>query len=211
MKIIFIILIALPFLVSFYFYPIMPNQIASHWGIDGNVNGYMSKFWGLFFVPFIILGISILFVIIPKIDPLKSNIDKFRKYYYGFVVVFLLFMLFVHLQTVLWNAGHEVSFNLSLPIAIGILYICIGSILSKVHRNWFIGIRTPWTMSSDGVWRKTHELGAKLFIISGFISIMGVFFDRYSFYFILIPVIFSIIYTSAYSYFEYKKEGYKQI
>lgn len=91
-EIIIIGIILLSFATAIYFYPQTPEKIASHWNAQGQVDGYMSKFWGLFLMPFISVGLLLLFVIIPKIDPLKANIEEFRKYYDRFVVLVILFV-----------------------------------------------------------------------------------------------------------------------
>lgn len=82
-------MILFSFIVSIYFYPQMPEKMASHWNVQGEVDGYMSKFWGLFLMPFVLIGIGLLFVAIPRIDPLKANIEKLRKYCDGFIICFL--------------------------------------------------------------------------------------------------------------------------
>ena len=86
-------LVLISFILSIYFYPQVPEQVATHWDFQGEVNGYMSKFWGLFVMPVLITGIAALFLVIPRIDPKKENIEKFRKYYDGFVIILLLFIL----------------------------------------------------------------------------------------------------------------------
>ncbi len=80
-----------------------------------------------------------------------------------------------------------------------------GVMMENAKRNWFIGIRTPWTMSSDSVWNKTHAIGGKLFKISGGIAFLGVLFPDYAFFLVIAPIILSALYVTAYSYFEYKK------
>src|ERR1035437_2653255 len=91
------------YIIDFIFYPQMPAQMASHWNARGTVDGYTSKFLGLFLFPFIATGLTLLFIAIPRIDPLKSNIRKFSKYYHSFVVLFLLFLLYLYVLTILWN------------------------------------------------------------------------------------------------------------
>ena len=86
--------------------------------------------------------------------------------------------------------------------ALGILFYYCGVLIENAKRNWFIGIRTPWTLSSDSVWEKTHKIGGKLFKIAGIIALFGIFFPNYTFLFVLIPVVSVAIYTAAYSYFE---------
>ena len=198
-------IILLSFIISIYFYPQMPERIASHWNAQGQVDGYMSKFWGLFLMPFILVGLALLFVAIPRIDPLKANIEKFRKYYDGFIILFFIFMLSIHFQVILWNLGIRISPNVIVPIGIGILFFYTGILCENVKRNWFIGIRTPWTLSNERVWEKTHKIGGKLFKIVGIIAFVGVFFQRYMLFFIFVPLISVAAYTIVYSYIEYQK------
>lgn len=205
-EIIILGIILLSFIVSIYSYPQMPEKVASHWNAQGQVNGYMPKFWGLFLAPFILVGLALLFAAIPRIDPLKENIQKFRKYYDGFIILFFIFMLSIHFQIILWNLGIRISPNVIIPISIGILFFYTGVLCENAKRNWFIGIRTPWTLSSERVWEKTHKVGGKLFKIAGVIAFIGVFFQNYALFFILIPAVLTAIYTIVYSYIQYQKE-----
>ncbi|MCD6571961.1 MAG: SdpI family protein [Thermoplasmata archaeon] len=198
--------ILLSFIIGFYFYPQMPEKIASHWDAQGQVDGYISKFWGLFLMPLLSMILFLLFIAIPKIDPLKHNIEKFRKYYDGFVVLIIVYLFYVYLLTIFWNIGIRFSMVQPLVPAIGILFYYIGILTENAKRNWFIGIRTPWTLSSEGVWEKTHKIGGKLFKIAGIITFVGVFFESYALFFILVPIILVATYTIIYSYFEYQKE-----
>jgi len=197
-------IVILSFVITIFLYPMLPSKIASHWDMEGNVNGYMEKEY-IFLIPCIIFLLLLLFIAIPKIDPLAANIEKFRKYYYGFVIIFLIFMLLVQLQILLWNIGVKVGINAIFP-AIAVIYIYVGFLLEKAKRNWFIGIRTPWTLSSDNVWEKTHKIGGKLFKIAGIIAIFSVIFQKYAIYFVVIPIFAVATYTIIYSYFEYQKE-----
>ena len=86
-EIIVVGIVILSFVVSIYFYPQLPEKMATHWNARGQVDGYMSKDWGLFLMPGVILLIALLFIAIPKIDPLKVNIEKFRKYYDGLIIL----------------------------------------------------------------------------------------------------------------------------
>lgn len=199
-------LVLLSFILSIYFYPQVPEQMATHWNSQGEVDGYMSKLWGLFFMPLVITGLVIMFLVIPKIDPLKENIAKFRKYYDGFIAIMVLFMVAVHLQILLWNTGIQISPNTVIPVGIGLLFYYIGILTENAEQNWFIGIRTPWTLSSERVWKRTNRLGGKLFKIAGIAAIFGAFFPELAIYFILVPVIFVAGITVVYSYIEYQKE-----
>jgi len=199
-------LVLLSFMVSLYFYPLMPEKMAIHWNIQGQVDGYASKFVGLFILPFLFTGIVLLFITIPKIDPLKENIEKFRKYYDGFVILFSAFMVFIHLYVISWNMGIRISPNMVLPIGLGLLFFYCGILCENAKRNWFIGIRTPWTLSSEKVWERTHKVGGRLFKACGVISIVGLLFPSHVAYFILIPVMFAAAFLIVFSYFAYQKE-----
>ena len=180
--------------------------MASHWGINGEVNGYMSKFWGLFLLPIISLGIFLLLTYIPKIDPMKENVEKFRKHYDNFIVLIILFMFYVHALTLFWNMGYRFDMMRFMIPSLSALFYYIGVMIENSKRNWFIGIRTPWTLSSDSVWDKTHALGGKLFKVVGLISLLGIIVPKYSFYILFFPIIIVSLYTVIYSYLEYKKE-----
>jgi uncharacterized membrane protein len=200
-------IIAISFLFGIYFYPLFPDKIASHWGIDGQVNGYMNKFWGLFLMPIISVVLFLLFIFLPKIDPLKENIKKFQNYFDKFILLIFIFLFYIYSLTILWNLGKRFNMGQLLAPAIGILFAYAGVLIENAKRNYFIGIRTPWTLASENVWNKTHKLGGKLFKISGIIAIFGFLFPDQAVYLVIIPVIISTIYSTVYSYLEFKKEN----
>jgi len=191
-------------------YPAVPDRIVSHWNAAGQADGYMSKFWGLFLIPLIMTACIALFVMLPRIDPYKKNYEKFRDYYEGFILVFVLFMLAIQVQIILWSTGYQVSPNLTFPLLTGGLFIYIGFLLGHAEQNWFVGIRTPWTLSSKTVWKKTHELGGKLFKIAGVISCAGIVAGAYALWFVLVPALAVAVYTVVYSYIEFQKELHSQ-
>jgi uncharacterized membrane protein len=205
-NIIIIIVILISFAIGIYFYSQFPDRIASHWNIKGEVDGYMSKCWGLFLMPIVLLGLWLLFLLIPKIDPLKKNIEKFRKYFDTFIVLIILFLFYIYLLAIAWNTGMRFDMGRAMVPALGILFYYIGVLLKHAKRNWFIGIRTPWTLSSDKVWEKTHEIAGKFFKIAGVIAILGIFFPQWVFLLVVAPVLLFVIYIFVYSYFLYQKE-----
>lgn len=195
------------FVIAAYFYPQMPERMASHWNARGEVDGYMSRFWGLFLMPLLSLGLALLLVMIPRLDPLKANVAQFRKYFDRFVVLILLFMLYIYLLTILWNLGTRFNMVQLMAPAFAVLLYYSGVLIEKAKRNWFIGIRTPWTLSSDAVWDKTHRLGARLFKISGVLALLGAVFPDYAIVFVLVPVLVAALVTVVYSYVEYRREA----
>ena len=200
-------IVLISFIIGICFYPQMPDRMASHWNAKGEVDGYMSRFWGSFFMPLVLIGIALLFLAIPRIDPLKANIEKFRMYYDGFIVLFFVFMLCIYLQSILWNVGIEISPNATLPIGVGLLLFYAGILVENAKRNWFIGIRTPWTLSNEAVWDGTHRIGGRLFKIAAIITLLGILFESYALFFILVPVLLVVLYTTVYSYVLYQRQA----
>ncbi len=205
-NIIAVLVILASFCVGFYYYSQMPSFVASHWNSEGQVDGYMPRLLGLFLLPIISAGIFALLSLMPKIDPLKENIKKFRKYYDLLVLIIILFLFYIHLITIWWNLGWRINMAIMISPAIGVMFYYIGAVMGKTKRNWFMGIRTPWTLSSDSVWEKTHKVGGLLFKVSGVLAILGTFTGEYSALFILVPVIVSSIYATVYSYVLHKRE-----
>jgi len=186
----------------------LPDQMASHWNANDQVDGTISRFWGVFLMPLVSLGMFLLFMLIPNIDPLQANIAKFRGAFNAFIAGIVGFMLYVHALTLLWNLGYT-SFGIgkALVPALSVLLIWIGNLMRRAKRNWFIGIRTPWTLSSDTVWDKTHQLGASLFMISGALALLGIFFGGMTaLWFLLAPLLSSTAFLLVYSYILYQRE-----
>jgi len=186
----------------------LPDQMASHWNVNDEVDGYMPKVWGVFMLPLIALGMFLLFLLIPSIDPLKANIAKFREAFNLFIVLIVAFMVYLHALTLLWSLGYT-GFGMSqamLP-AMGLLFIFAGYLLRRAKRNFFIGIRTPWTLSSDRVWDRTHQVGAILFTVSGVLALLGSFLGGLTaFVMIMVPILGSTLFLVVYSYVLYQKE-----
>ncbi|MCP4139674.1 MAG: SdpI family protein [Chloroflexi bacterium] len=201
------LIILVLFLLGAFFYDAMPEQMASHWNANDEVDGYMNRFWGVYMMPLISVFILILFFVLPNIDPLKENILAFRKEFNLFIFVIIIFLAYIWLLTLLWNLGYT-SFKMGTAIlpALGFLFIFMGYLIRKSKRNWFIGIRTPWTLSSDTVWAEIHRIGGALFMISGFFAILGVFFDTYGLWFTLVPILGSTLFLYIYSYILYQRE-----
>jgi uncharacterized membrane protein len=186
----------------------LPEQMASHWNINDQVDDYMSKLSGVVMVPLIALGVFLLFLAVPSIDPLKANIAQFREQFNLFIVFVVAFMLYIYGLSLAWNLGFT-GFRMSgamLP-AIGLLFIFIGFMLRQARRNFFIGIRTPWTLSSDTVWNETHRVGAVLFMISGALALLGgLFGGTTAFWFMFAPTVGSTVFLLIYSYVLYRRE-----
>ncbi|RLJ00521.1 MAG: hypothetical protein DRP03_00325 [Candidatus Aenigmatarchaeota archaeon] len=203
-KIVIVGIAFLSFIIAIYFYPMLPEKIASHWNAGGKVDGYVPKIWILSF-PLLIVITSLALFTIPKVDPLKRNIERFRKYYDRFIIIIAMFLFWIYLFVILWNLGIKVNTPIAIIPACAILFYYFGILCENAKRNWFIGIRTPWTLSNERVWNRTHKMCGKLFKVASVISLIGMVFQSYAIFFVLIPVILVAIYAIIYSYFEYQK------
>lgn len=202
------ILIVAALLAGLLLWSQLPEQMASHWNVNDQVDGYISKFWGVFLMPLITLGMLVLFLVVPSIDPLKANIAQFREAFNLFIVLIIGFMLYVHSLTLAWSLGYQ-DFKMSMAMLpfMGVLFIAVGFMLRKAKRNFFIGIRTPWTLSSDHVWDETHRLGAILFMVSGGLAVIGgLFGGMVAFWLLFVPLIGSTLFLLVYSYVLYRRE-----
>lgn len=201
-----VLIIVLSFAISIFSYPYLPDKIASHWDINGNVDNYMDKDFALFISPVISVFVLLLFLFLPKIDPLKKNVDKFRKYYDDFILLMMCFLLYMHLLTLSWNLNYKFDFIKMMMPAFAVLFYYCGILIENAKRNWFIGIKTPWTLSSDVVWGKTHKLGGKLFKLLALICLLGILFPLYAFVLFIVALLVIVIFLFVYSYLLYKRE-----
>jgi immunity protein, SdpI family len=199
-------ILLLLFATSLILFPHLPETLASHWDAHGVADGYLPKAWSLFLLPVMALGLTLLLLLLPRLDPLRENIEEFRDTYEWFVAGILLFFLYLHLLTLAWNLGFRFSMVQALCPAFALLYFACGVLIGHAKRNWFIGIRTPWTLSSDRVWAETHRLGALLFKVCGFLVLGGVLLPDLAILFILVPVLAASAYLVVFSYIEFQKE-----
>ena len=163
--------VILAILVSVAVYPRLPDQVPTHWDMQGNVNDYSSRFVGAFLLPIIMLGIWGLMRVVPTIDPRRANYDKMRGAYDRVVNATLTMLLVVHVIVVAMMLGAPFSLTRVLPALLGGLFIVIGNVLPQARPNWFFGIRTPWTLSDDRVWRRTHRIAGYLFVACGLLMV----------------------------------------
>ncbi|MCC7570238.1 DUF1648 domain-containing protein [Candidatus Micrarchaeota archaeon] len=192
------------FIIGLYFYNQLPEKMASHWNAEGQADGYSGKLIGTFLLPSLTLICLIFFSFLPNIDPLKKNFQHFKDVYYGFILVFVFFMFYLFLLTLFWNLGHSFNFTQFILPAFSILFFYIGVVLPKLKQNWFMGIRTPWTISNEMVWDLTHEKAGVLFRLYS-IFILFAFFVPSALLFFMAPIFLIAAYLFIYSYLTFKR------
>ncbi len=201
------IVIAIALILSIVFYNRVPAILDSHWNAQGQVNGTMSRFWGMFLLPMMMAGMTLLLQYLPKIDPLNPDFKGFQPYYFGFIVVFNIFMLLIHVYMILWNAKITTLNPTTFVIPVtGVLLYASGVLIKNAKRNWFAGIRTPWTLSSDYVWDKTHQLGGYLFKAAGILSCFAIIIPKFVVPILLISILGAALIPVIYSYIIYRQQ-----
>jgi uncharacterized membrane protein len=198
--------IILTLLVSLAAYPQLPDTVVSHWDANGVPDATTGKLAGIGLVPVLMVALVALLMFLPRIDPLRKNYAAFRDWYDGFILVFVVFLLVIQCQVILWSLGYPISMNLVMPVIVGLLFLYVGFFLDRVEPNWFAGIRTPWTLSSPTVWKKTHVFGGKLFKVAGIVSCVGALFPAFAMWFILVPAFGTALATVVYSYYAFRQE-----
>ena len=170
-----LIIILISIVLSFYFYAHWPAQVASHWNFRGEVDGYGSSMFMAFFFPLLFIGMYLLFLVLPYIDPKRERYAEFAKTYHIFKAVIIAALFAVYLVTGIYNLGYSFNVGIAVAVIIGILMIVIGNYLGRIKFNYFMGIRTPWTLASETVWNKTHRVGRWFFILFGVLIIIAPF------------------------------------
>ncbi len=163
--------VAASWILVILFYHRLPNPVPVHWTLSGQVNGTMAKPWGALFPALLMTGLWLVLSILPAISPHGFRMDSFRKTWQLLIVLALAFLLFSEIIVFLEASGAHLSLGRLVPAAIGILLIGLGNFMGKLRKNFFVGIRTPWTLANDTVWYKTHRLGAWIFVIGGLMFI----------------------------------------
>ena len=189
-------------------YDRLPERVASHWDANDQVNGTLSRFWGVFLMPLMAAAMLGLFLLVPAIDPLKAKIATFRPGFNAFITAMMLFMFYLHVLTLLWNLGyHGFRMSAALLPALGLVFVGVGLLIRRARRNFFIGIRTPWTLASDRVWEATHRLGGVLFILCGLLALLAVLLPGpAAFVLVIVPVLAVALFLTVYSYWLYRRE-----
>src|SRR6266571_4132 len=167
--------------VSVWAYPRLPVMVATHWNLQGTPDGYSSRFWAVALMPLGILGLTGLFSVLPKVDPKRENYARFLDSYWLIANAVLVFTGVAHALILVNGLGYTVQVDRLVPLGLGLLFAFLGNYLTRVEPNWFVGIRTPWTLSSDTVWRKVHRTAGWLFVIAGFVIAAGAFAPRRAF------------------------------
>ena len=149
-----------------------PDRIPMHWNLAGQVDRYGGRFEGLLAIPLLALAIYVLLIFVPRLDPGRANYAAFGPTYATLRLLILAVMAALYGLVHLWIHGAHVRIGVWVPLIVGALLIAMGNLLGKVRPNWFVGIRTPWTLSSKAAWMGTHRAGRWVFILMGVLMML---------------------------------------
>ena len=155
-------------------YTHLPNSIPTHWDAHGNVNGWSEK-WTLFVIePGMMTVILLIFLALPWLSPKHFEVDSFRSTYSYIMVIILAMLAYVHALVLAAGLSWRIDVGRAIEGGVCLLFALLGNVLGKVRRNFYVGIRTPWTLANEQVWNATHRLGAKTFFAGGLLGLIAV-------------------------------------
>ena len=195
-------------LVSIGTYPFLPAIVPSHWDASGQVNGTMPKWLNAILYP----GISIVLFLVLRglvqIGPSLggSSARRANKAIVNLILVaILLFMLVVQLTTTAIALGVRIDITLIISLALSLLFIFLGNYMGKLRRNFWAGIRTPWTLASETVWERTHRLAGWLFVGAGLLGIILSFVPPLRIWGLVVAILLASFIPVGYSYYAYRR------
>lgn len=193
--------------LSLWAYPQLPARVITHWGFNSQANGWGSREFHTIFFPALLVVLYVLLSLLPKFDPMGARYQEFAGVYRAMRTLILLVLFVVFVAATLVNLGYAINIGATVAGAVGLMMIILGSYFKKLKRNFFVGIRTPWTLSSENVWDKTHLLGGRLFMIWGLGLILAPWLASVAAFIILFGgMAVTIAWVCIYSYILYKRE-----
>lgn len=203
-------IIAIQIIVAVYGSAVLPDIVPIHWGFKGQANGYGPKWMGTFLYPLLSIGIYVLIRVLTAAGPRlggRENVAANLQVRKIILTGIILFMLIVQLSTIAQALGVGFDMTIVIMLALSVLFIFLGNYMGKVRRNFWMGIRTPWSLASEVVWERTHRLGGWLFVAVGLIGIPCSFIPSLRLWGILVPIIAVSIFLCIYSYICYRQQA----
>jgi uncharacterized membrane protein len=195
-------LVVLAFVLVAAVYDRLPEYVPTHWNADGVVDRKMAKPWGPFVLPLTMAGVFALLLALPCISPRKYEMEPFRRAYGMIQLGILGFAFVMNVLVLLAGLGWAVPVNRLLPVGIGAVLVIIGNFMGKVTTNFFVGIRTPWTLAEPEVWLRTHRFASKVIVFGGLaIAVAGLLGT--SLHFVMLGVLLTALVPVIYSYLMY--------
>ena len=189
-------------------FPALPESVPTHWNAAGEIDSYGPAWMGAFLFPAAMLFVLGLFLLIPRIAVFRKNLEEFTTQYWLLAAAIQVFFLAFFAATLMPVAGIEFSMNAFVFPAVGTLFVLIGLLMPSFRRNFFVGVRTPWTLASERVWDKTHKASGKAFVLAGIAVLLSAFLPgKLAIWVVLAAAALVTCFAFAYSYWLYRKIG----
>lgn len=192
------------FAITAALYARLPQTVPIHWDLRGEADGLKAKPWGPLLLPLTTAGVALLLAVVPAISPSGFGVARFRTVFEVFQLAIVAFLSFVTVLALLAGVGVSVPMGGAVQAGLGVVVVVLGNFMGKVTRNFFVGIRTPWTLASEEVWLRTHRLGGRLFVLAGLCLVLTGLFAPSSVVGIAAIVLAAIL-PVLYSYLSYRR------
>lgn len=202
-----VVLIVVAFGASVLLYGQLSDPMPTHWNIRGEVDGWSSRPVGAFLLPVMAVGMLLLLRVLPRIDPRRKNYARFAGAYETVIIAAVATIVAIHGAVLAAALGMPVAMERLMPLIVGVLFIVIGNVLPRARSNWFFGIRTPWTLSSERVWTRVHRVGGVAMVFTGFMIAAAAFMPpRVSVVLLVTVPLLLALWAFGYSYLLWRRE-----
>ena len=165
--------VILSWIVAFLALPYLPEVIPIHWGLYGEANGFADKLSGILGLPGLITLVMVLMIVLPRLRSLEFSLEAFRDIYAMLIFATIVMIFSIEAMVIVSALGVGLPVVTIISLLIGFLFIAMGGLMPHIGRNTVMGIRLPWTLASEEVWRKTHEYGGRVFMAAGVLVVLG--------------------------------------
>ncbi|MGE5544031.1 MAG: SdpI family protein [Bacillota bacterium] len=191
---------------AFCFYPHLPEQVPSHWNLKGEIDSYTSRTWGAFLMPLLVPALYLMMILLPVIDPRRDNYVRFQDAYRLMRWSLILFLGGLYVLTMLFSLGYNINVSLIVKAGVSLLLTVIGNFMGQFRHNYFVGIKTPWTLASEEVWHQTHRLGGRVWVLGGLVCLaMSPINYPWANYLYFVSIMVMALLPMVYSYLLYRR------
>ena len=200
------VVMLIPMVIGLLLWNRLPEQIPSHWDINGNIDGWSSKAFAVFAIPALLLALHWICVIASSADPKHKN-------YHPKMLTLVLWIcpvIGLVLSTLVYAAalGYALKVEVIMPLLVGLMFIIVGNLLPKCQQTYTMGIKLPWTLASEENWNKTHRFGGKVWVAGGVVTMASAFLG--SFWILCGVLVVMVAVPTMYSYLYYRNHERKQ-
>jgi uncharacterized membrane protein len=185
----------------------LPDQVATHFGPTGEADGWSSRSFAAFGLPLLSFFLYSLLSALPQIMPRRENYERFSETYWTIITVIIAFMAVTHVVILGISLGWPIDVPTFVLLGVGAMFVIMGNLMPRVKSNWMLGIRTPWTLDSENVWRETHRLGGRTMVVAGIITMVAAFLpDAIRPWIAFGALLFGAMIPAVYSYILWRRE-----